>query len=64
MQLIEVAPGVDVERDIVPHMKLKPIVRDLHLAHCIPAKQGKRVIRRSLQPQARSAPAPAWRLAS
>jgi propionate CoA-transferase len=29
MQLVEVAPGIDVERDILPHMKFKPIVRDV-----------------------------------
>ncbi len=28
MQLIEVAPGIDVERDILRHMKFKPIVKD------------------------------------
>jgi propionate CoA-transferase len=28
MQLIEVAPGIDVERDILRHMKFRPIVKD------------------------------------
>src|SRR5215469_963464 len=28
MELIEVAPGVDIERDILAHMKFKPIVRE------------------------------------
>jgi propionate CoA-transferase len=28
MELIEIAPGVDPERDILPHMDFKPVVRD------------------------------------
>ena len=28
MELVEVAPGIDVERDILAHMDFKPIVRD------------------------------------
>src|ERR1700736_5075568 len=28
MELIEVAPGIDIERDILAHMKFKPIVRE------------------------------------
>ena len=28
MELIEVAPGIDIERDILAHMGFKPIVRD------------------------------------
>ncbi len=27
LELIEVAPGIDIERDILPHMEFKPIVR-------------------------------------
>ena len=28
MELIEIAPGIDLEKDILPHMSFKPIVRD------------------------------------
>jgi propionate CoA-transferase len=28
MELIEVAPGIDIERDILPHMSFKPIIDD------------------------------------
>jgi propionate CoA-transferase len=28
MELIEIAPGIDVDRDILPHMDFKPIVRN------------------------------------
>jgi propionate CoA-transferase len=29
MELVEVAPGIDIERDILPHMDFVPIVRDV-----------------------------------
>ena len=29
LELVEVAPGIDVERDILAHMKFRPIVRDV-----------------------------------
>lgn len=29
MELIEVAPGVDIERDILAHMDFRPIMRDV-----------------------------------
>ena len=28
MELIEVAPGIDLEKDILPHMSFKPVVRN------------------------------------
>ena len=28
MELIEIAPGIDLEKDILPHMSFKPIVRN------------------------------------
>ncbi len=28
LELVEVAPGIDIERDILPHMEFKPIVRN------------------------------------
>jgi propionate CoA-transferase len=31
MELLEVAPGIDIERDILAHMRFAPIVRDLRL---------------------------------
>jgi len=31
IELIEVAPGIDVERDVLPHMAFTPIMRDVKL---------------------------------
>ncbi len=31
LELIEIAPGIDLERDVLAHMDFKPIVRDLKL---------------------------------
>lgn len=31
MELIEVAPGVDIERDILAHMDFKPVIRSVKL---------------------------------
>jgi propionate CoA-transferase len=29
LQLIEAAPGVDIERDVLAHMAFRPIIRDV-----------------------------------
>jgi propionate CoA-transferase len=31
LQLIEVAPGIDIERDVLSHMAFRPIIRDVAL---------------------------------
>ena len=31
MELVEIAPGIDFEKNILPHMGFEPIVRDLRL---------------------------------
>ncbi len=29
MELIEIAPGIDLEKDILAHMDFRPIIRDV-----------------------------------
>ena len=29
LELIEVAPGIDIERDILPHMEFRPVIRNV-----------------------------------
>ncbi|MCB2038071.1 MAG: acyl CoA:acetate/3-ketoacid CoA transferase, partial [Ottowia sp.] len=29
LELIEVAPGIDIERDVLAHMDFKPLIRDV-----------------------------------
>ena len=31
VELLEVAPGIDIERDVVAHMEFPPIMRDVQL---------------------------------